>query len=389
MSISPRQFFANLSAATVSRLNTLERLANVEADWTTAKEDKAGKEQTFLEAVAEMEEHNKDELPAKEWKRLQGLTDDRTRAIERYELVDRDKRKLIKLRDDQTESLCDLCAEHCGSGQKSLDFDGAKDESGPLWKIVPVVRLVGPMMLPHYSKLGIATVDEAKTAMESGRIRELVAKEELEKDVAEFLRVQVASYLDTHGVDHNLGKVNLKKLSVPDAPGKEKPESAPAADDGPKMVELSNPVWDDACRCKGKIDADNAIVGTTRRPWKPFELAAGATFMIFEDQPEVNRLNAVQVIPRDVWEKAHPDKKPRQSMGLPDEPNPLADLLVASDAGELVCGRTVTFALARNKKPKDIPPAAPTPGKPKHKPAHPKGKGGRAAVRRKAEAVAQ
>lgn len=387
MSIAPRQFFANLSAATVSRLNTLERLANVEADWTTAKEDKASKEESFLEAVAEMEEHNKDELPAKEWKRLQGLTDDRTRAIERYELVDREKRKLIKLRDDQTESLCDLCAEHCGSGQKDLDFDGDKDESGPLWKAVQLVNLVGPMMVPHYSKLGLATIDEAKTAMESGRIRELVAKDELEKDVAEFLRVTVASYLDTRGVDHNLGKVNLKKLSVPDAPGKEKP-AKPATDDGPKLVELSNPVWDDACRCKGKIDADNAIVGATRRPWKPFELAAGATFMIFEDQPEVNQLRAVQVIPRDVWEKAHPDSKPRQQMGLPDEPNPLADLLVASDAGELVLGRTVTFAFAKNKKPKDIKPAAPTPGKAKHKPVHPKGKAAKAAVRRAAEAAA-
>ena len=371
MSISPRQMWTNMAAATNSRAATLEQLANVEANWTTAKEDRSSKEQTFLEAEAEMVAEFPDDLPRKAWKQLQSLNAERQKANERFELVDRDRRKLVKLRDDQTESLMKLCDEYFGEGQRDLDFDGDAPTDGPLWAGVQLVNIVGPMMVEHYTRHGIATIGQAKAALEGQHVKQLINDGHLSKDAADFLKAKVVWYLDTRGVEHALGKVNQKKVAIPDAPAKVKDEGAVEAKDGPAAIEISNPEWDEACGMTATVQDGDVV--PIKKPLRFLE-RDGERFIVTNDEKDGTIRIGLHVVPRAEWEALRPDAKP-----------PI-DKLLATDAGEVVVIGQKVIRPRPNRKPAEIPAAKPTPGKKKHRAGHVKDKAGRARVRREAEA---
>lgn len=221
-------------AIDVSRLATKTDLDNVNADHSTAKQTARERSEALMEAIAAAREQGPKCKPSA-WDSILTLDADYRRAEAKFEVLDREKRRLQDAERKATERLLALIKDtREGPDLFTKKGKDAGDDEG--WKGVLIADLVGEAIGGALAAVRISTVGELIDDWTG--ILSLVKDKKLPKDIAMYAGGKVRAYLESRALKvpkalqdvqaPKIGKLDLDAIKV------KEPEEEGEGDEAPK-----------------------------------------------------------------------------------------------------------------------------------------------------------
>lgn len=204
------------------------RVAEGTEKWEQAKAERERCVEAHQQAEDEAASKFPDELPTKEWRKLQGVYAERVQAEEAFDLADRRRRSLLDLAKKLAARIMEINLEAYGDGK--LPYQAPKD-GRPAWHHVQLTDFMGELIGGIFTDNGIRTLADAKAALEQGKVKTLVRDGDLTQKRADYLHQKTVQRLNDLGVQHDLGKPAVREIhltDVLDKPKEDKPAGKPA-----------------------------------------------------------------------------------------------------------------------------------------------------------------
>lgn len=198
MMLSPVQT-ERLFAANTSRVQTETALDALKGDHTEAKKLRDERQAGLLDALEEVQKaHDDGKVPPDEQRAVFKLQKDYRRALNAFELKDREKRRT----EDQAKKLTARVLQIIEEAQEGPDLFAGK--AGPddklAWRMVELADLVESQLSAPFRENDVHNVGDFLKAWEQGDLDRLVKGKKLDVQLMRYVGTQVRGFLEARKI---------------------------------------------------------------------------------------------------------------------------------------------------------------------------------------------
>lgn len=186
-----------IAAAFLSMRDTESRAESVKGEWTEAKKTRDTREDDLLQALeAADERHGKGAWALDTTDALRKLQKDYTRSRDKFDVKDREKRRLEDQAGKLRTHVLKLVEDAATGDQMDLPMGKPAETDPEAWRQVLVMDLVGELQAEPFKGLGVTTLGDVLEAQKAKSFEQWKKEGDLTKEQLEHLGEAVATYLD-------------------------------------------------------------------------------------------------------------------------------------------------------------------------------------------------
>lgn len=192
-----------IQAAAISREETEKRVETLKGQFTEAKKLREERQESLFAGMKAAREGSDDKkgIDAETSKSLFKLEADYERAVNSFELVDREKRRTEDTAKKLTERVLRLLKE-ARDGPDLYNQADADSKPDPLaWRKVMLSDLVEELVAKPFQEQNIFSVGDFIKAWDQSDLERLVKAKDLPKKAVAYMAAKLVEYLKSRGVD--------------------------------------------------------------------------------------------------------------------------------------------------------------------------------------------